>query len=35
VNDYEMVALSLYQKLNAGKGAILEEALKCGRFYNL
>ena len=34
-DEFEMVALSLYQKLNAERGAILEEALKCGRFYNL
>ncbi len=34
-DEFEMVALSLYQKLNAERGAILEAALECGRFYNL
>jgi predicted nucleotidyltransferase len=34
-DEFEMVTLSLYQKLNAERAAILEEARKSGRLYNV
>jgi uncharacterized protein len=34
-DEFEMVTLSLYQKLNEERAAILTEALKSGRLYNI
>ena len=34
-DEFEMVTLSLYQKLNAERATILEEARKNGRLYNI
>ncbi|MCZ6872402.1 MAG: nucleotidyltransferase domain-containing protein [bacterium] len=34
-DEFEMVTLSLYQKLNAERAGILEEARKSGRLYNV
>lgn len=34
-DSFEMLVLSLYQKLNQERASILEEGLRSGRFYNV
>ncbi len=33
--EFEMLTISKYQKLNEERAGIISEALKSGRFYNL
>ncbi len=35
VDEFEMLTLSYYQKLNEERGGIIESALLTGRFYNI
>ncbi len=35
VDEFEMLTLSFYQKLNEERGEIIESALADGRFYNI
>jgi predicted nucleotidyltransferase len=34
-DEFEMLVLSFYQKLNEERREILEEGLRCGKFYNV